>query len=147
MVLLTIPSSAHDPPPARRRRFLGSRGAVAIEYAILLPALLMFVFGLMDGGRLFWTYTTLYRAVEAAARCGAVNATLCGTTSQIQSYAVTQAYGLTVDNSVFTVATAACGIQVNGTLQFNLLIPWLTVGTPSGSFNIITLSPTACYPQ
>jgi hypothetical protein len=47
-------------------------GAVAIEYAFVLPALLLFLLGILECGRLFWSYTTLYRATEAAARCGAI---------------------------------------------------------------------------
>lgn len=121
-------------------------GAVAIEYALLLPALLMLLFGIMECGRLYWTYTTLYRATEAAARCGAVNATLCATASQIQDYAVTQAFGLTVTASMFTATTAACGVQVSASLPFLLMIPWVTTSTPSGAFNLLTLNPVACYP-
>ncbi|MGA7974726.1 MAG: TadE/TadG family type IV pilus assembly protein, partial [Pseudolabrys sp.] len=53
--------------PTNRRR-----GAVAIEYALILPALLLLVIGIIDTGRVLWTYTTLYRATEAAARCAAI---------------------------------------------------------------------------
>lgn len=122
------------------------RGAVAVEYAFVLPVLLLFILGILECSRLFWTYTTLYRAAEAAARCGAVNATLCATTSQIQSYAAAQAYGLTVNASAFTAATAACGMQVTASFPFTLVIPWISTAAPSGAFNIITLSPAACYP-
>ncbi len=138
-------TAMHRAPPLAQysRR---PRGTVAIEFGFLLPTLLLFILGLMECGRLFWTYTTLYRAVEAAARCGAVNSVLCGTTTQIQIYAVTQAFGLTITASAFTAATPACGVQVSASFPFTLVIPWVTVGTPSGSFNIITLTPAACYP-
>jgi len=43
-------------------------GTVAIEYALILPVMLLFTLGIMDTGRLLWTYITLTRAVEAAAR-------------------------------------------------------------------------------
>jgi Flp pilus assembly protein TadG len=43
-------------------------GAVAIEYAFVLPVLLLFLLGILECSRLFWTCTTLYRATEAAAR-------------------------------------------------------------------------------
>jgi Flp pilus assembly protein TadG len=122
------------------------RGAAAVEYGLLLPMLLLFILGLMECGRLFWTYTTLDRAAEAAARCGAVNATLCATSTQIQNYAVTQAYGLTISASAFTASTPACGVQVTASFPFTLVIPFVTAGTPSGAFNIITLSAAACYP-
>lgn len=121
---------------------LRSRGSVAVEYGLLLPALLLFVFGLIDCGRVFWTYATLYRATEAAARCGAVNTTVCGTPAQIQTYAVTQAFGLTIASSAFTASTVTCGVQVTASLPFSFVIPQLTALIPS----TITLATTACYP-
>ena len=130
-------SHKHAKSPRRSRR----RGAVAIEYALILPALLLLVIGIIDTGRVLWTYTTLYRATEAAARCAAINTTDCGTVGQVQSYAVAQAFGLKIDAAAFSVATAACGIQVNGRYDFTFAIPAFTkdLGT-------ITLKAAACYP-
>lgn len=119
-----------------------SRGSVAVEYGLLLPVLLLFLFGLVDCGRLLWTYTTLYRATEAAARCAAVNATLCGTPTQIQTYAVTQAFGLNITTAAFTASSAACGVQVTASLAYVFVIPQLSALVPS----TITLATTACYP-
>ena len=116
-----------------------SGGEVVIEYAVLLPVLLMFVFGIMDVGRLIWTQATLDRAVEAAARCGAINSTSCGTATQIQNYAVTQAFGLTVAASAFTASTPVCGVQVIASFPFAFVTPLVR---SSG----LTLSATACYP-
>lgn len=113
------------------------RGTTAIEYAIILPALLLFLLGIMDTGRLLWTYSTLYRAAEAAARCGAVNVTDCASTTQIRNQAVAAAWGLTVDASAFTVANQSCGMQVSATYSFTFTIP---------GFSAITLNPTACHP-
>lgn len=116
-----------------------SKGAVAIEYAILLPALLVILLGIIDVGRLLWTQTTLDRAVEAASRCAAINATLCGTTLQIQTYAVTQAYGLQITSAAFTVTKPACGVNVQVSVPFRLIIPWLTRTS-------LTLTAKSCYP-
>jgi Flp pilus assembly protein TadG len=124
-------------PRSRRHR----RGSVAIEYALILPALLLFVIGIIDTGRLIWTYTTLYRAAEAAARCAAINVIDCGTAGQVQSYAASQAWGLTISAPAFTVTTAACGIQVKGTYDFTFAIPAFT-----SNLGTITLNATACYP-
>jgi uncharacterized membrane protein len=118
---------------------IGLRGAMALEFALVLPALLLFVLGLMDVGRLIWTQTTLDRAVEAAARCGAVETSLCGSTATIQSYAVGQAFGLVVPSADFSVATVGCGVQVSATMPFIFIIPWLTTST-------ISLGAKACYP-
>lgn len=63
---------------ASKQAFAADRGGnVAIEYAIVLPLLLLFVLGVVDTGRLVWTYATLSRAVEAAARCASINTILC----------------------------------------------------------------------
>jgi Flp pilus assembly protein TadG len=130
-------SRKHAKSTRRSRR----RGSVAIEYALILPALLLLVIGIIDTGRVLWTYTTLSRATEAAARCAAINTVDCGTAGQVQSYAVAQAFGLKIDATAFSVATAACGIQVNGSFDFTFAIPAFTkdLGT-------ITLKAAACYP-
>jgi Flp pilus assembly protein TadG len=128
-------------PASKSRK--SRRGAAAIEYALVLPLLLLLPLGLIDTGRLLWTYTTLYRAAEAAARCGAVNVTACGTTTQIKSRAVAEAWGLTIASSAFTVSTPSCGLQVRASHPFTFAIPGLDTVAPLGT---ITLSATACYP-
>ena len=117
-------------------------GTAAIEYAIILPVLLLFLLGIIDTGRLLWTYTTLSRASEAAARCAAIQATHCTTLNDARSYAVTQAWGLVIDTSAFSVSNQACGVQVAANYNFRFVIPWLDLGTS----NSITLTATACYP-
>ena len=87
-----------------RRR---NRGTVAIEYALILPVLLLFVLGITDTGRLLWTYVALHRSVAAAARCGAIDETACGTTTQIRTYAVAAAYGLPIAPGSYTVTSLA----------------------------------------
>jgi Flp pilus assembly protein TadG len=118
---------------------------MAVEYAFVLPILLLFVLGIMDTGRLIWTYATLNRAVEAAARCAAVDTATCGTAAQIQSYAVTQAYGLSIAAAAFTPTTVACGSRVAASFAFQFVIPWIG-GSPYGVSNSTTLNATACYP-
>jgi len=125
---------------------MSRRGSTMIEYALVLPVLLLFILGIIDCGRLLWTYTTLHHAAEAAARCGAIDQVTCGTTGQIRSYAVAQAYGLTIDVSAFTAATMACGMSVTGQQSFVFLIPWFAQFTASSGPGSITLSASACYP-
>lgn len=122
----------------------GHRSSVALEYGLIAPMLLVLVLGIIDTGRLLWTYTTLYRATEAAARCGAINATTCATATQIKAYAVTEAWGLTIDASAFTVATQSCGLQVSASYDFSSIIPGFDLVAPIG---LITLQTRACYPS
>jgi hypothetical protein len=118
------------------------RGAAAVEYAIVLPAFLMFVLGTFDCGRLIWTYATLSRAVQAAARCAVL---ACNT--DIPTYAAGQAWGLGLTSSAFTVTTPLCGKNVSGTLSFKFVIPWLYGTSPYGSANTLTVTTSACYPS
>jgi Flp pilus assembly protein TadG len=122
------------------------RGSVAIEYAFVFPVLVLFLFGIIDTGRLLWTYTTLHRASEAAARCYAIQAAGCTTSGATQIYAVAQAWGLAVTSSAFTVSSPACGMQVVASYNFVFVIPWFYIAPPLGSSNSIALTATACFP-
>jgi hypothetical protein len=125
-----------------------SDGTVAIEYGLILPVMLLFTLGIMDTGRLLWTYITLTRAAEAAARCGAVNNT--ATCPSIPAFAVTQAWGINdVTAANFTQSTPACGVQVAATYTFQFITPWFPSFSASAPFSgpTMTLNATACYPK
>lgn len=115
------------------------RGAAAIEFAIILPILLLCVLGLIEFGRAIWTQATLDHAVQAAARCAAIDPVTCGTVAQTQQYATTKAPGLTLPASVFTVTNPACGVQVAASLAFDFLVPELLPYSQ-------TLNARACFP-
>ena len=122
-----------------RLRAPGKRGTTALEYGLVAPVLFLFLIGIMDMGRLMWMYAGLYRGVEAAARCGAVDTATCGTTAEIQSVAAAAVWGATVSSPVFTVSTAAsCGVQVTASYSFQFYTP---------GFSTITLAPSACFPS
>lgn len=114
-------------------------GAVAIEFAILFTIAMLLVLGLAEFGRALWYQSTLDYAVQSAARCGAVNTNACGTSSQIQQYAVNMAPGLPVTTSNFTVTTLACGVQVVGNYTFQTVVPQLLPYT-------MNITATACFP-
>ena len=113
-------------------------GSTAVETAIVLPAFLLLIFTIIEGGMLLWTQSTLQFAVEAAARCASVNTTTCGTTSATQTYAASQTYGLTVPSSDFTVTTPSCGNEVSVSYSFTPFITDVWSGT-------ITLTASSCY--
>ncbi len=121
------------------RGFGGEWGVIAIEYALLLPVVLVIVLGIIDAGRAIWTQATLDSAAEAAARCGAIDAIKCGTTADIKAYAVDRAGGMVLQPTVFTVTSAACGNKVTASLALGLTLPW------NGSSSI-TLKSMACFP-
>jgi hypothetical protein len=66
------PLRGHDTDPLRRTRLAprGERGASAVEFALLIPVLVLFVFGIIEVGRLMGTYSTVVTASREAARYG-----------------------------------------------------------------------------
>lgn len=123
----------------RSGKRLDARGAVAIEYALLLPAFLLLTLGGIDAGRVMWTQITLDRAVQAAARCAVVDETTCGSAAEIQAYAAAQAWGMTAPASAFTYESRACGAYVSATVDFGFVIRFI-------SDRDIQLVSSACYP-
>ena len=93
----------------------------------------------------FGATPTAANAAQTAARCFAIKATACQTATATQNYAATQAYGIAIGASAFTVTTPACGVQVAASYVFNFVVPWFYV-IPFGGSNTITLSTTTCYP-
>src|SRR5579862_1500078 len=90
-----------------------ARGTAVVEMALVSAPLLMFLFGIMATGHAVWLQNALNASVAEAARCASVNPTLCGTTSQIQSYAAGQT-GAGFRSSVFAVTKVSCGNKVSG---------------------------------
>jgi Flp pilus assembly protein TadG len=114
-------------------------GTTAVETALVLPAFILMLFGVIEGGLIFWTQATLQAAVEAAARCAAVNTTQCGSTSAIQTYAAAQATGITVSSSSFSVTQPSCGYQVSISYSYSCILTLLYSGA-------ITLNAQSCHP-
>jgi len=111
------------------------RGAVAAEFLILLFPMMLMLFGIFDIGMAMLTETRINFAAEAAAKCGAINAPMCGSPSQTAAYGASIAALPGLDASAFLVTMAACGIYVTTTY------PYAGVVLPP-----ITLSAGACYP-
>jgi Flp pilus assembly protein TadG len=99
-----------------------TRGTSAVEFALTAPVYFLLMFGLIGGGLLVWTQIGIQHGAEEAARCASINTSLCGTTASIQSYAAKNAFGLSIDPSVFTVSSAACGNQVSATYSFGFVV-------------------------
>ena len=111
------------------------RGAVAVEFLILLFPMMLMLFGIFDIGMAMLTETRINFAAEAAAKCGAINAPMCGSPSQTAAYGASIAALPGLNASAFSVTMAACGIYVTTTYPFaGVVIP------------PITLSAGACYP-
>jgi len=98
------------------------RGAAVVEFALLLPALLLLVFGIIDFGRALNAQITLTQAAREGARldstCNATVNANCGTT--VQNRTVTAAPGLNpaLDPKIVSVTTCSqgAGQGVNATV-------------------------------
>jgi Flp pilus assembly protein TadG len=123
--------------PLLRRWRDDAQGTTAIEYALVLPLFLTVLLGGIWTGLLMISMSSLDLAVESAARCYAVDATLCATPSAAQTYAQGRYAGL-ASSAVFTASNTGCGHTVSATANFNLnFVPG--VGP-------VPLSASACYP-
>lgn len=112
------------------------RGATAVEFALLLPAFASLMVGTLYTGLCVYSASGLHSAVERAARCYSVSATLCSSASATVSYAQAQYHG--INAPTFTATTASCGHQVSGTVTVALTDVFSSLSIP--------LSATACFP-
>jgi Flp pilus assembly protein TadG len=114
-------------------------GASALEFALTAPVFLLFIFGIIEFGLLFWTQLGLQHGTEMAARCASVNPTLCPGSSEITSYAARQAFGLSLPAQTFTYTTTTCGSQVSASYTFQF--PQVLNLSP------LNLTAQACFPS
>ena len=114
------------------------RGTTAVEMALVLPSLLLFLLGTIEFGRAIWIQSALNYAVEQAARCASNNATTCGSASEVASFAASRS-GANFETSVFTATTPSCGNMVSASYPMVLNIPF-------GNYSI-TLTAQACFPS
>jgi Flp pilus assembly protein TadG len=128
------------------------RGVLAVELAVILPVLLLFLFGLMEGSRILSAWVILTNEAREAARYGAVNdsfvdcssGTLATWASNVTSFA-TSSVGQTLNTSSLTVTpTLDCstGIPTSSKVQLTYtmstftplvqaVLPTVTIGTTS----------------
>ena len=116
------------------------RGVTAVEFALVAPTFLVMVLALFQCGLLLWTQVALQHGAEMAARCATTNTLICGTSSDIQKFAVKNAYGLSLPTSTFTPSTPVCGNQVSATYQVRFITGYF--GAPP-----LTLSARSCFPK
>ncbi len=114
------------------------RGAVAVEFALLLPVLLLILFGIIDFGRALNAQITLTQAAREGARLAALGEPQSTVISGTQS----AANGLSGVNVSVTTCPANAGPTVNGTVtasdSFSFLTPVGAIaGLVSGSSTTI----------
>src|SRR5689334_712117 len=87
----------------RVRRKGRDRGAAAVEFVLVLPVLLLIIFGIVDFGRMLYAKITLTQAAQASARAAAIQGKAIG-----ESQASRAAGGLDPTAENFSVEVHAC---------------------------------------
>ena len=93
-----------------------NRGATAAEFALVLPLALLFLFGIIDVGRLMWTLNSAEKATQMGARSavvstfvpGGIAATNYGTTLGQGAKILTSSFGAALCSKPASTVTCKC---------------------------------------
>ena len=110
-------------------RITREQGSAAVEFALLLPVLLLIVFGIIDFGRALNAQETLTQAAREGARLAALNQP--GVVSRTQAAAT----GLSPVGVSVTACPAGAGPEVSATVTATYTFHFVTpVGAIAGLF-------------
>ncbi len=135
--------------PSRRANNRSSPGQSLVEFAVLLPLLLLILIGILDLGRLLATYVILENAARDGARYGGLHSTDPNIASDIQARVESEASGTIINTSqiqpvqcVPTSCTDAIGnpLQVKVTYPFTFITTYLFAG-----LNTLNVSTNATF--
>ena len=131
-----------------RRLLRDSRGVTAVEFALVAPTFLMFMFLIIDGARATWTYQTLQEVATHSARCAALAVTGCKTASEVKDYAVARAAasGVPLATTSVTLSTAQTCSSMAGMTKVAIVSPYQGATTNLLPSTLTTLSTESCFP-
>ena len=103
------------------------RGAAAVEFALVLPVLVVVLFGIIEFGLILYSKEVLTNASREGTRAGIVQATPKLTVAQIQGIVTNYITGTGVTGTWNTTVTGAGGLfgtnlTVTVTLPYNYLV-------------------------
>lgn len=120
-----------------RALLAGDSGAATAEFVLVIPILLVLIFGTINMSVMLYAYVQLHYAAADAARCRAVKTTVCSNDTTTAAYA-TGLLSAPLQSPTFVHSTDLCGNTVTGSATFNVNTG--LTQTP------VTLSARACYP-
>jgi Flp pilus assembly protein TadG len=111
------------------------RGAAMVEGALVMVVFLFMLFGLMDFGRMVWSYTTVAHSAREATRFASVHGSASGHTasaSQIQGIVTSSSLGLDPSKLTTTVTftpdqSAGSTVKVSVSYSFSAIAPYIPV--------------------
>jgi len=122
------------------------RGATALEFAMIAPAFLALLFGVMEGGRVIFTQSVLSYATQTTTRWAVVNPPASGQTqieyeAELADYAKSKLIIVSPNKMVTSAATSPPDpsdntrtITVTLSYDFEWMMPF--VGTATGPFEL-----------
>lgn len=96
------------------------RGAAAVEFALLVPVLVMLLLGIMEFGRAFNTQTILANAAREGARSMAINNSQTDARTAAKNAATLLNPTLADGDIAFSGATCSVGSQMTVTITYSL---------------------------
>lgn len=108
----------------RKRTAKGERGAAAVEFALILPVLLLLVLGIIEFGRIYNIQISLSGAAREGARYMAIHhsETNAATNARNSAVAAAPSVPLTAGSITISNATCATGTQVSVTVPYTVTL-------------------------
>jgi Flp pilus assembly protein TadG len=110
------------------------RSQSMVEFAIVAPLLLLLIFGMVDFGRVIYTYITLNQAVNEAVRVAIRDSPLLPTNGDVESAAKIHAVDVTLANPCPNGPITTVTPPANQ--------GWIYITEPNAPSTVETLSPT-----
>jgi Flp pilus assembly protein TadG len=131
-----------------KRLFADRRGVTAVEFALVAPVFLMFMFLIIDGARAMWTYQTLQQVATATARCAGLGVTTCDSSAEVKSMAVNRAiaFGVPLAASAVTLTTGATCQSMAGMTRVTITTSYQGATTKLLPSAISALTAESCFP-
>lgn len=96
------------------------RGAVAVEFALLAPILIMILLGIMEFGRAYNVQISLTNAAREGVRAMAINNDQVAARAAAKNAAVSLSPGLGDSNIDFSAPDCSVGSQMTVTINYTL---------------------------
>ena len=115
--------------PLLRRFRRAEAGAVAVEFAFVIPVFVVFCLGIIEVGRAMWIRNSIQTATEEAGRFAMAHTT--ATDATLVSHAEDYFDAVGADEPVFVVAHDTVGgvnfVTVSGTYTFNSMFSFIDI--------------------
>lgn len=98
---------------------LSQKGTAAVEFAILVPTFILFIFGLINFGFLLWERSAIGYSLAQTARYAFLNPT--SNTTTLVNYAKTQATGVNSSHVSFNAVVTNTQVELTGTLNYTFI--------------------------